>query len=1318
MELVREATERVSALEKFPLEDGQPNVEGPSLAIAYDSFIDYNFADRNAFDTRWTDETHHIAQLRDIIRQGDLYVNMLYTYRSCSKALPQVKSSEQANRNEIYEGMYEVLEPEINKLKKFMLFQGNTIKTFCEHIRRLTAIIAAKDDKKKEETGPSDTYIWYLIQLLDRFALLDALKNMKACLNNDFAFYKRAFGFLRKNMNTNDDQTQENHTLYLFLAHQNSLTSNLKTELQQIAGFDDVINAIVNFAADSFEAERYMTPSEKHCLLRVMPYGLFLMDGEAPNSPYNIFKNKKIKIGRFSIIFKKYPIVPLYGDMQISLEANIRRSIHFDERSWGGSESKLSIEYEIINFLDATRNQYNEYLCKFQNMINEIPFWKREHSGTVPPNICKEITSTVIQGFQLLSDWSSKVLLQSAWKYSKPNNDPTLENLVEYERVVRHNYKPEEKVALVEFIAIIKGLASIMLKQDGVLSPIISSAIHDEVQEFVQIGMRDVISLIMKKKKKDTAKNELLQLRFISADWITGREPLDFSEDKKKGKGKEQEKIQIPTRPVGPSLTQLVLIRSTVCGLLQGKKKDYTSQHIKIMEDFYARSFFFEYLLNYANTITSITDLGDLWYREFYLELTKRLQFPIDMSLPWILTDHLLESKDASLMEYLFYPLDLYNDSARRALNSLNQQFLYDEIEAEVNLCFDQLVYKLSEQIYVQFKSQASSILLDKPYRSQLELLAPSVKLHVSKSRYDVILRQRHIKLLGRSIDLNNLIAQRMNTYLRQNIEFAISRFEASDLACIVELEMLIFNVHLTHHLLSEYLELDPWYHIYQEVDESTSLISFHGRIVLHVIFEIIYDFASNFNFNGITNRFIRTPLPYADVVPRDAPPKTNPNFLFGSKSLNTAYSYSSELSKGFIGSPHINAIVNLVGHSNLPLIVSECIQNMDLKLRSVLAPYVRELFGGMPQSSKLPIHDYGTEGGYGYFQLKLKDIINYPDLQSAVLQNFREVGNITIFLNMLDSAISQFGMRSFLVAAPFLGITPQTLSKADPSSSDPFYSSPLYSATESLTKAFQNKPELAKAPSELKNLIANAWKADKFYRPPKEHFSIFKSVLERINLMLNAVRTEWCGGAPDNGVLGVDSTTEFYRLWSGLQFVCCLPAGENTFSNHELFGDGLFWAGSMFIFFLGQQKRFETFDFSYHILNVEESASVPCTNESIKQFFKKVSIVRDLNQTVFNLLSAYVVPRTPEISIFHPPENDNDSLLGTGDGTNTLTRVSMKSLVRPQQSNTFSTTATATSASATTVAMSLSSSSLPTTMATLDAESPPPPPPMDDPVS
>lgn len=57
--------------------------------------------------------------------------------------------------------------------------------------------------------------------------------------------------------------------------------------------------------------------------------------------------------------------------------------------------------------------------------------------------------------------------------------------------------------------------------------------------------------------------------------------------------------------------------------------------------------------LSFAETLQQCCDLSQLWFREFFLELTmgRRIQFPIEMSMPWILTDHILETKEASMME-------------------------------------------------------------------------------------------------------------------------------------------------------------------------------------------------------------------------------------------------------------------------------------------------------------------------------------------------------------------------------------------------------------------------------------------------------------------------------------------------------------------------------------------------------------------------------------------------------------------------------------------------------------------------------------------
>lgn len=145
-----------------------------------------------------------------------------------------------------------------------------------------------------------------------------------------------------------------------------------------------------------------------------------------------------------------------------------------------------------------------------------------------------------------------------------------------------------------------------------------------------------------------------------------------------------------------------------------------------------------------------------------------------------------------------------------------------------------------------------------------------------------------------------------------------------------------------------------------------------------------------------------------------------------------------------------------------------------------------------------------------------MKDIITYPDLRSEVLQNFRELGNILIFMKIIDLALVCFHHQtsnlifffffktqeddfSFIVAAPFLGIVPEQSHEPDPSRS-----SPLYNAASNLATALENRP-IAKAPTILREVLNNAWKADKFYRPPPQNVSLFKSVLQRISAMLDS---------------------------------------------------------------------------------------------------------------------------------------------------------------------------------------------------------------------
>jgi cytoplasmic FMR1 interacting protein len=138
-----------------------------------------------------------------------------------------------------------------------------------------------------------------------------------------------------------------------------------------------------------------------------------------------------------------------------------------------------------------------------------------------------------------------------------------------------------------------------------------------------------------------------------------------------------------------------------------------------------------------------------------------------------------------------------------------------------------------------------------------------------------------------------------------------------------------------------------------------------------------VYDFFPNYNFNSITNRFIRSPIRGGDV-PRESMPKPKMPFMYGSKALNGAYANVFQMQQHFVGLDHFVSLVRVLGRTNLPLLVGECLENLNLKIQNVLVPYVRELFVGMPPSTKLPMFFYGTSVPLASLSLRLSPLTRY----------------------------------------------------------------------------------------------------------------------------------------------------------------------------------------------------------------------------------------------------------------------------------------------------------------------------------------------------
>ncbi|CAH1268693.1 CYFIP1, partial [Branchiostoma lanceolatum] len=793
---LEDALSNVDLLEDIALPDQQPCIEPPPASIVYQANFDTNFEDRTAFVTgiaKFMEEATVHAKLNEMLEEGDEYAVMLYTWRSCSRAIPSIKSNEQPNRVEIYEKTVEVLEPEVTKLVNFMYFQKRAVDWFCEEIKRLC-------HQERRRDFVSEAHLLTLGKFINMFAVLDALKNMKSSVKNDYAQYRRGAGFLGRLSDAKS--IQESQNLVLFLAENDKIVSAVKEKLETIAGYEAILLEVVNNSCRFYEEGWFVTPAEKHLLLKVMGFGLYLMDGSQSNI-YKLDSKKRISLSKIDKYFKQLQVVTLFGDMQIPLYSYITKSPHYEENKsrWTCTATNNSPSYNILEQLQPIREEHTKYISELARHSNEVVTTAQKDSPRTDEEN-KELCDLALRGVQLLSSWTVQLMELYSWKLVHPtdnfSNKDCPKEAEEYERATRYNYDTDEKFAFVEVIAMIKGLQLLMSRMESVFNEAIRRNIYADLQDFVQIVLREPLRQTVK-KKKTLIKSILTSIRDTCVDWMRGMEPTDDPCLKGEKDPKSGYQIHVPRRNVGPSSTQLYMVRTMLESLIADRggpsskktlRKEMDGMALTSLDGFHKQSFFYTHLLNFSETLQKCCDLSQLWFREFYLELTMgqriqtdggdgssevrlkafKPQFPIEMSMPWILTDHILETKEPSMMEYVLYPLDLYNDSAHYALTKFRKQFLYDEVEAEVNLCFDQFVYKLSDQIFTYYKAQAASIMLDKRFRAECAQHGIQIP-YPPANRYETLLKQRHVQILGRSVDLNRLITQRISTAMQKSLE-------------------------------------------------------------------------------------------------------------------------------------------------------------------------------------------------------------------------------------------------------------------------------------------------------------------------------------------------------------------------------------------------------------------------------------------------------------------------------------------------------------------------------------------------------------------
>ncbi|KAK1265836.1 Protein PIR [Acorus gramineus] len=1195
--------EAIAALSTFSLEDEQPDVQGLGVVLnterhAINSPIEYG--DVSAYRLSLVEDTKSINQLNTLILEGKEMASVLYTYRSCVKALPQLPDSMKQSQGELYMETYQVLDLEMSRLREIQRWQAQTASKLAADLQRFSR-------PELLINGPSITHFWAILKLLDVMVQLDHLKNAKASIPNDFSWYKRTFTQVSVQWQDTDSMREELDDLQIFLSTRWAILLNLHVEMFRVSTVEDILQVLIVFCIESLELDFGLLFPERHILLRVLPV-LVVLATSSEKDAESLYR--KVKINRLINIFKNDPVIPAFPDLHLSPAAILKElSMYFPRFT---SQTRLLTlhapheipvremqdyqrHYLIINHIEAFRSEHDDFAIRFASAMNQIILLKSTDDADL--DWCKEVKGNmydmVVEGFQLLSRWTGRVWDQCAWKFTRPCKDAvpveshnSSASFFDYEKVVRWNYTMEERKALLELVCYIKNIGSMMQKCDTLVADALWETIHAEVQDFVQDKLATMLQTTFRKKKDKDLSRILSDMRTLSADWMANTSKPESELPMSQHGAHDSRGNSFYPRPVAPTASQIHCLQFLIYELVSGGNlrkpggifgnsgSDIPFNDLKQLEAFFYKLSFFLHILDYTVTIGTLTDLGFLWFREFYLESSRVIQFPIECSLPWMLVSHVLDAQDASLLESILMPFDIYNDSAQNALVVLKQRYLYDEIEAEVDLCFDQLVLKLSDIIFTHYKSCAASELLD---RSFLMLSDNSSKYSVTPVRFSALFKIRGLKLLGRTIDLRSLLVTRMNKLFRDNIDFLFEHFESQDLCAVVELLHLMDVLKLNHHLLSEDLPLDSFTFMLNEMQENVSLVSFSSRL--------------------------------------------------SSQDLDVAYQNHAELYSGFFGLPHMFAIVKLLGSRSLPWLIRALLDHVSYKM-TTLESKVTGLQDALPKSIGLLPFDTGVAGrlfSCEGCQKFVHEQLNWglkTELKTEVLNELKELGSVLYWISLLDIVLREVETTQFMQISPWLGLIPGNDGQIQ--KVQDVGESPIINLFKSATDAVVSNHRCS-SPSSF--II--------FSKQAEAAGSVLEYTLAFTSAALDKYYSKWSAN-PKTGFIDITTSKDFYRVFSGLQFEYLEDSVHGSSRNHEALGDAVAWGGCTIIYLLGQQLHLELFDFSYQLLNVAEvegvidlqlGSSDKAKNvnntqgwENLLEAMKKA---RRLNNHVFSMLKA-----------------------------------------------------------------------------------------------
>jgi cytoplasmic FMR1 interacting protein len=365
----------------------------------------------------------------------------------------------------------------------------------------------------------------------------------------------------------------------------------------------------------------------------------------------------------------------------------------------------------------------------------------------------------------------------------------------QYRRVVADNYSAVDKAALLEVMCMIKRLSAEVQSLASALAPLLARNAHWSAQELA-LGTLAGFIIKMQSRGKTAMSALLLRMQHLAADWEgqNSREPLVPIEE-------ANGMVKMATRESAPAPALLLILRGLVIKVRQRAaqnqggyitKGELSPEKAGRLDDWSQASYAHELALNLPAWVNAVSDLSQLYFRELYLDMTKQVQFKLDLNLPHILASHVLSHRPGAadgagaagaggaraggglggqLVEMCLIALSIYDDAAACAVRDMRRRHMLLEIEEEAALCLEDVLEQLAVYYFRFFRLTAAAQLFPD------KVASPDPVVRIS-----ALFAVKYVTVLGRPVLLAEQLSCRLSKLQDKALEYALLRFQATGL--------------------------------------------------------------------------------------------------------------------------------------------------------------------------------------------------------------------------------------------------------------------------------------------------------------------------------------------------------------------------------------------------------------------------------------------------------------------------------------------------------------------------------------------------------